>query len=388
MRSLKFNLKEVYGMNVFGPEALLKDVLEKNLCVGCGACVDLCPYFKNYRGKTAMLFPCDMPRGRCHAYCPKTEVDFDALSHRMWGKPYAGEPLGFYRRAIAAKAGKRAPRGPFQAGGAVSAIMAFALTADMIDAAVLTDRKGLVPFADLATRPDEVLRFAASKYTAAPTIAALNRGIAKGFTRMGVVGTPCQITAVTQLRSNPLELPDFKDPVNLTVGLFCNWSLDTRKLIALLSDRVDPGKILKMDIPPPPADILKIETEDGRIEIPLDDVRAMIPEGCRICPDMTSEWADISVGNLEGEPGWNTVLIRTEKGETLIENAVTQEWLVAKEMPKENLEHLILAAGTKKKRALSTARAAGLLNNPEDGACSAIRIGADVVKKIIGGEEE
>ena len=216
----------------------------------------------------------------------------------------------------------------------------------------------------------------------------MNRGIDKGFSRMGVVGTPCQITAVSQLRLNPLEVPDFIDPVGLTVGLFCNWALDTRKLMALLSDRVDVGKILKMDIPPPPADIFEIETENGRIEIPLNDIRSMIPEGCRVCPDMTSEWADVSVGNLEGEPHWNTILVRTEKGETLIENAVTEGWLVTKEMPQENLEHLIFAAGNKKKRALSKAKAAGLLNNPEDGARSAIRIRADVVEKIIGGEEE
>jgi len=375
-------------MNIYGPEALLRDVHERGLCVGCGACVDLCPYFRNHKGKTAMLFPCDMPRGRCHAHCPKAEVDFDALSLQMWGKPYAGSPIGRYRRAIAAKAGKKMPDGPFQVGGVVSAIMAFSLTVDRIDAAVLTDRKDLVPTAGLATRPDEVFSFATSKYTAAPTIAALNRGIDKGFSRMGVVGTPCQITAVSQLRLNPLEIPDFIDPVGLTVGLFCNWALDTRKLIGLLSDRVDVGKILKMDIPPPPADIFEIETEDGRIEIPLDDIRSMIPEGCRICPDMTSEWADVSVGNLEGESHWNTIIVRTEKGETLIENAVTEGWLVAKEMPQENLEHLIFAAGNKKKRALIKAKAAGLLNNPEDGACSAIRIRADVVEKIIGGKEE
>jgi coenzyme F420 hydrogenase subunit beta len=375
-------------MKVCGPEALLKDVHERGLCVDCGACVDLCPYFRNHKGKTAMLFPCDMPRGRCHAHCPKAEVDLDALSLKMWQKPYAGSPLGRFRRAIAAKAGKKMPRGPFQTGGVVSAIMAFSLTAGRIDAAVLTDRKGIVPTANLVTCPDDVYAFATSKYTTAPTIAALNRGLDQGFSRLGVVGTPCQITAVSQLRSNPLQSPDFSDSVGLTVGLFCNWALDTRKLIGLLSDRVNVGKILKMDIPPPPANIFKIETEDGRIEIPLDDIRSMIPEGCSICPDMTSEWADVSVGNLEGEPHWNTIIVRTEKGETLIENAVTEGWLLTKEMPQENLEHLIFAAGNKKKRALIKAKAAGLLNNPEDGACSAIRVRADVVEKIIGGEEK
>ncbi len=90
---------------------------------------------------------------------------------------------------------------------------------------------------------------------------------------------------------------------------------------------------------------------------------------------------------MEGEPQWNTIIVRTEKGEKLIENAITDGWLITKEMPQENLKHLKLAAVNKKKRALSKAKAEGLLNNPEDGTRSAIRIRADVVEKIIDGEE-
>ena len=130
-----------------------------------------------------------------------------------------------------------------------------------------------------------------------------------------------------------------------------------------------------------------LETEDGKIEIPLNEIRSQIPDGCLVCPDMTSEWADISVGNLEGDPQWNTIIVRTEKGETLIENAITEGWLTTKKMPQENLEHLKFAAGNKKKRALSKAKAEGLLNNAEDGTRSAIRIRADVVGKIMDGEE-
>ena len=374
-------------MKVYGPKALLQDVYERNLCIGCGACVDLCPYFRSHKGKTAMLYPCDLPEGSCYAHCPKAEVDFDELSNAMIGKPYDGSPLGSYRRVIAGQAGEEMSKGSFQAGGVVSAIMAFALKTDMIDALTLTDREGLVPVPRLTTRSDDVLKYATSKYMAAPTVAALNQGIQKGFQRLGVVGTPCQVMAVSQLRLNPLHRNEFKDSVGLVVGLFCNWALDTRKLITLISDRVDPQKIKKMDIPPPPAEIFVLETEDGKIEIPLDEIRSQIPDGCLVCPDMTSELADVSSGNLEGEPQWNTIIVRTEKGEALIENAVTDGWLVTKEMPQENLEHLTFAAGNKKKRALSKARAAGLLNNPEEGAHSAIRIRADVVEKIIGGEE-
>ncbi len=373
---------------IYGPEALLKDVHERNLCIGCGACVNLCPYFRSYKGKTAMLFPCDLPQGRCYAYCPKAEVDFDELSFNMQGKPYDGRPLGYYRQAAAGKAGEKMPQAAFQAGGVVSAIVAYALETGRIDAALLTDREGLVPKAVLASHSDEVLQSSTSKYMAAPTVSALYTGIDAGYGRMGVVGTPCQITAVAQFRMNPLQRPDFKDAVNLMIGLFCTWALDTRELISLLSGRVDGQRIKKMEVPPPPAEIFEIDTRDGRVEIPLDEIRSLIPDGCTICPDMTSEWADISVGNLEGKPGWNTILIRTEKGETLVRDAVKDGWLEIREMPQENLERLNAAAGNKKERALNTAMAEGLLNNPAEGRHSAMRISAHVVEKIIGGKAD
>jgi len=300
-------------MQVFGPNELVEDVLRRDFCIGCGACVNLCPYFKSYYGKTAMLFPCTLAQGQCFAYCPKVEVDLDALSSGLLGSVYDGSPLGCVQEVLAARAGEKAEPGSFQAGGTVSALVSFALQSGRIDAAVLTDREGLVPVPRLVTASSEVGKYASSKFTAAPTLAALNQGRRDGHSRMGVVGTPCQVTAVGQMRLNPLDKKDFQDGVGLVVGLFCTWALDTRKLTALLSERLDTSGIRKMDMPPPPSEIMVIDTGRGKVEIPLDEIRPLVPPGCQICPDMTSEWADVSVGVMEGKPEWNTLIIRTER---------------------------------------------------------------------------
>jgi coenzyme F420 hydrogenase subunit beta len=97
---------------------------------------------------------------------------------------------------------------------------------------------------------------------------------------------------------------------------------------------------------------------------------------------MTSEWADISVGVLEGRPQWNTLIIRTEKGQELVEKASQEGYLVIEEMPEENLEHLIWAAGNKKKRALTHAKEEGMVNTTEDGKRSILRIDAQILEKI------
>jgi coenzyme F420 hydrogenase subunit beta len=368
---------------IFGSNELLEDVLQKGLCIGCGACVELCPYFRNYRGKTAMLFPCTLPEGRCHAYCPKTEVDLDALSEGMWGKPYDPGPLGNYREIVKARAGAAMEKGSFQAGGTVSSLMTFALKTGLIDAAVLTDQEHMVAVPRLVTRAEEVVQCAASKFIAAPTLSALNRAIKDGYERIGVVGTPCQVTAIAQMRQNPLDREDFKDPVALVVGLFCTWALDTRQLIDFLSRRLDISSIRRMDIPPPPAEILVIETEGERLEISLEEVRPLVPKACQICPDMTSEWADVSVGVMEGEPGWNTLIVRSETGAGLVREAVRAGYLVTENMPETSLDHLGFAAGNKKKRALTRAEEEGVLNCGEEGKRSALRVRAEVVDEIM-----
>jgi coenzyme F420 hydrogenase subunit beta len=373
---------------IFGSKELLEDVHQRDLCIGCGACVDLCPYLKNYKGKTAMLFPCTLPEGRCHAYCPKAEVDLDELSSSLLGKPYDGSPLLNYLEILAARAGEEMEKGAFQAGGTVSALMTFALKTSLIDAAVLTDQKDMVAVPRLITRAKEVGECAATKFTAAPTLSALNRGAKDGYHRMGVVGTPCQVMAVTQMRANPLGREGFTDPVALVVGLFCTWALDTRQLMAFLSERVDISQVRRMDIPPPPAEILVLETRKERVEIPLNEIRPLIPKACQICPDMTSEWSDVSVGELEGEPRWNTLIIRTDKGARLVKDAVAAGYLIIDKMPEGNLNHLCSAAAGKKKRALVRAQDEGLLNTTDEQGRSALRLRADVVERIFAKDTE
>ena len=94
------------------------------------------------------------------------------------------------------------------------------------------------------------------------------------------------------------------------IGLFCNWSLDQRAISAYLAGRLDLSRVKGMDIPPPPAGMLRVDLGDEVMEIPLYEI-GLLSRPCSLCPDMTSEWADISVGMHEGAPGWNTLLVRT-----------------------------------------------------------------------------
>jgi coenzyme F420-reducing hydrogenase beta subunit len=90
------------------------------------------------------------------------------------------------------------------------------------------------------------------------------------------------------------------------------------------------------------------------------------------------------VGLLEGTPGWNTLIIRTDTGNDLVDEAVEEGFLTVKEMPEENLEHLKDAAQTKKKRAFAEVHRNSLVNTVNGRA--SLRVNEETIENIINGE--
>jgi coenzyme F420 hydrogenase subunit beta len=60
---------------------------------------------------------------------------------------------------------------------------------------------------------------------------------------------------------------------------------------------------------------------DTIVDVPLKELDEYVSGPCRYCIDYTSEFADISIGAIGSPDGWNTVIVRTEVGESLFENA-------------------------------------------------------------------
>jgi coenzyme F420 hydrogenase subunit beta len=362
--------------NAQGPQRLLAEVLTTDLCSGCGACVGLCPYFTSFLGKTINLDPCDKEEGRCFLFCPRTEVDLDGLSQKVLGVPYDVGAIGTYRAVYSSRA---ANPGKYQAGGTVTSLLEFLFDEGMIDAAALTTVDKVLPVADLVTEKSGVKRASGSKYSAAPTLAALNRAAKEGYRRVAVVGTPCQVTATAKMRSaNGIERNP-GDAVSHVIGLFCTWALDYRKLFAYLSTHLDISDIIGFDIPPPPAEQFIVETKKGRLTFPLSEIRPLVKESCKNCIDMTSEFADVSVGVLEDNPSENLLIVRTEKGEDLVKKAVQKGAIAVEKMPEEKLAHLRESALNKKKRALKN------LSDKDPEAKWGYIVGpGDRLKKIMG----
>ena len=236
--------------------------------------------------------------------------------------------------------------------GVVSALCAYALEKGFIESAILTDRgeASRAPGGYVATKQAEVFSCAGSRYAASGSLSELNRAIGNGQKNLGVVGLPCQMEALARMERMTPEGHSVTDSVVLKIGLFCTWALDAVELTAFLKGKGVAGPVRKFDIPPPPAEEFSVETGEGRAIFPLLEIRPLIQKGCTFCQDMTAEPADIAVGSMEGREGWNTVLIRTEVGRSLMESAVAAGKLEIDELPVDHLDHLKMAAKGKRQR--------------------------------------
>ena len=341
------------GLEAKGCCELQSEVLARDLCTLCGACVGMCPYLVAYRGRIVALDDCDLRQGRCYVFCPRTSLDLDLLSQTVFGVPYAPDELGTVQEIAMARAGDEGIRSKAQFGGTVTALASFALNQGLIDSAVLTaSDENILPSGTLAGSTAQVRDCAGSNFVAAPTLAAFNRESEKDAQSIGVVAIPCQALALAKMRASPLENRNNIDKLKLVIGLFCTWALRYEELARFLADKVPLGQIVRFDIPPPPANIFQVFTDSGRIDISLDEIRPFIRPTCDVCIDMTAEFADVSVGAAEGAEGWNTLIVRSDAGRELVEAARAKGVIETAPLPEENLAHLKEASLLKKKRGL------------------------------------
>ena len=335
-------------------QELQSKVINKGLCTLCGGCVGTCPYFIACQGRIVLRDVCDLSEGYCGAVCPRLSLDLDKVSQTIFGVPYAWDELGSIKEIFMARAADVAIKARAQDAGVVTALTIFTLQEGFLDSAVLTlfQNKSL-PQGVIASTGDEVLRCTGSSYTAAPTIATFNRWAQdENRKRIGVVATPCQALALARIRAATPALYKNTDKLELVIGLFCTWALSYPDFAQFLEGEVS-DRIVKYDVPPHPSEVFLAYTEKGRIDIPLDKVLPFVRPACKVCPDLTAEFADISVGSGRGEVlDWNTVIVHTEKGKTLIEAATRQGVIETRDIPEENLRRLKTASFNKKRRAL------------------------------------
>jgi coenzyme F420 hydrogenase subunit beta len=336
---------------------LLSSVIDKGLCTGCGACVELCPYMKNHNADTVALFKCDRETGRCYKYCPRTETQLEDLQKALFEEKDLTDEIGAFRGLYMTRAKDPKIQSKAQHGGTVTALVSLALSEGLISGCVLAEQdEKLLPKSYTAFNQDAVLRASGSKFGNAPPVAEFNRISSLKKDPLGVVATPCQALALAKMKTNPAdEDKERMGRLKLVIGLFCGWTLDWRQLQKLVVKAIGDQKILAMDIPPSKHSCMQVTTDKGITEIPIAQVDNCVRECCDYCSDMTAEFADISVGSARSSDGWETdkhwnqVIVRSKAGEELMNMARKKGILEFKDIPDENLEKLKKVSLSKRK---------------------------------------
>lgn len=328
-----------------GAVGLRKEVLDPGLCAVCGACVGYCPYIKTFGEQVAVIHDCKLCDGVCYRVCPRCFTDYAGMRQKVFGDSDFDRILGTYTSISLARAREEGIRSRGQYGGVVTALSRHAMQQGQIDCALMAGGGPGGAKPSLCASPEEILEMAGSKYTAVPTLSLFQEAVRNGFQKIGVVGRPCQVIASRKMQ----QVEEINGQrLALVIGLFCFWSLSAEFHSFLKKKGL--GKCSRMDIP---KDGVYFQKEDGeQVKLPLEEIRPFIKNTCLSCYDPISELADISVGSTEHDPGWNTLVVRTRKGQQLVEESVAAGVLKLKPYPQELLPVLRQAVFQKKKRVL------------------------------------
>ena len=339
-------------------QELCDEVIKAGLCTMCGACVSLCPYFRiNPRDREIRRMDiCERNEGRCYLYCPRTTTDMDALYRHIFGVPYDAQKVavGVIKDVFLGRTTDEEIRKKAQDGGVVTTLLNVALQEGIVDGVVETMKDpNTTPYGFIARNKEELLYGAGSRYESSFVLEALNRLPIDSKEKLSVVGLPCQVAALAKMKMHPHTSGINGDKIKLVIGLFCGWSLSPDDFYKYLKDNFDLSKIVKFDIPHHPAHSFDVYIDSGKIEIDLNDIQKYINSSCSYCADMTSQFADVSVGSGRAKyQGWSTVIVRTEIGAKVVDLAKKKGLLETQPIPEENLINLKRASRNKIRKAL------------------------------------
>ena len=303
-------------------DSLAKDVVGTGKCLGCGACVVVCPFncLEYINEKPCLTKECKVC-GICAQACPQYEWSLPKIESFVFGRERKPEEkFGIYRKLAITQATDTQILKVCQDGGAVTALLLFALKEGIIDGAIVTKREQEKPFyprPTLATTAEEILQSAGTKYFYSSNILALTEAIKQKKSNLAFVGTPCQIRAIRKMQM--IGLKKYVAPLKLLIGLACSECFTYEGLMENHIHKklgINPNYVKKINIKGKMLVTLDSET----VSIPLAETKQYARQSCRFCGDFSSELADISAGGL-GLEGWTFLIIRTQKGEELFYSA-------------------------------------------------------------------
>lgn len=281
----------------------LRDPVPRSLCTDCGV--------------SRMADP-----SACGVACQFIKPDYPGMEAAVHGRSRGdGDELFFGPFQAMHRARMAQPTEGAQWTGITTGLGADLLAKGKVDA-VLTmvpdEQDRWKPQPALITDAADMQRARGMRMGYAPLLALLEEAQARGFSRLALIGIPCQVYALRQLEAK-LGLERL-----YVIGTPCSDNTTTENFhafLALLEE--DPDSISYLEFR---ADYqVELRFDDGRqrlipfLQLPISDLPSdFFPLTCRTCVDYTNVLADITVGYMAGE-GDQWVLVRNKRGAEMLD---------------------------------------------------------------------
>ncbi len=329
---------------------LEQEVIDNGKCALCGGCVATCRLL-NYgylsvdhdkeRPVMGEGLECPPDCGYCYYQCPRVE------------KPEMRHELEEMYEVVATDEGLRAAA---QDGGAVTALLAYALADGIVEGCVTVVRdEHWKTRVQVAMDRSSLIKAAGSKYTPSAALTGIPDAIIdRGLWSVALVGTPCQIAGYEKMLAvgrDTHNAHNFASIIRLRIGLFCMGSYSYKGLVNeyLAAERgINIREVTGMQIS---NNVLHVYSNAKELlSTDISEIEPYKREGCRICEDFTALFSDISVGNSGTPEGKSTVIVRTYLGKDIFEGAVERGFIDAKPLDPSGTE-LVHRLMEQKKRA-------------------------------------
>jgi coenzyme F420 hydrogenase subunit beta len=319
-------------------------IAQQRMCIGCGACAAACPEDKIQivdfvRDGLRPVMTRESDCGgctSCEAVCPGVGIEHaprpaattpEAQLHESWGpvlevwEGYASDPE---------------IRRQGSSGGLATALALYGLERGGMHGLLHVRQDSDLVFRNktaLSSTRDELLNATGSRYAPASPCEGL-RSIETAAGPSVFIGKPCDVEAV---RKTAAHRPQLAQQLGVTIGIFCAGTPSTQGTLDLLKlHGVDPAQVEQLRYrgngwPGSFAVRMKGALEWRHLATYAEAwgfIQKYRPYRCHLCPDGTSEFADISCGDPwyreipADEPGQSLVLVRTERGREVVAAAI------------------------------------------------------------------
>lgn len=324
-----------------------RSLLEKNInsirtdCAACGVCSVVCPKgcikfrFNKELGCYHIIVDDNecIGCGKCLQVCP-IKKDEDSSD----GIPF----IGNYKKIFAAYSKDEAIRRESASGGFITAFLCYLLEKGYADAALVSKREGVTGMSFLATTKEDVISAKTSIYAPVDYSKGIKELTETGYNKIVVVGLPCHIHAISNLRRLNKRLDE---KIVLMISIVCGKTPTTKAYHYIAKKNgFDFGSIYDVSNrgngwP----GYMTIRHGNGEYKVPYRSKMSMglvlsspflCNPGCLSCIDGVGMTADIVVCDAWNKKythsesdGWNYVMAKSEIGLNFLEADEMREYI-------------------------------------------------------------